>query len=91
MAVAEIEKTYKFADFPEVEAGRVKWPMSTLRIKSENRKQLIDLAEKILNAWRKYSDESVGILAETDAPHNTITQVKNIRSEFITRTQKFTT
>ena len=75
MAVAPIEKEYKFADFPEVEAGRVKWPMSTLRIKSENRKQLIDLAEKILAAWRKYSDESVGILAETDAPHNTITPI----------------
>ena len=75
MAVAEIEKTYKFADFPEVEAGRVKWPMSTLRIKSENRKQLIDLAEKILTAWRTYSDESVGIFAETDAPHNTITPI----------------
>lgn len=75
MAVAPIEKKYKFDGFPEVEAGRVKWPMSTLRIKSENRKQLIDLAEKILAAWRKYSDESVGILAETDAPHNTITPI----------------
>ena len=52
MALAPVEKTYKFADFPEVEAGRVKWAMSTLRLKSENRQQLIDLAEKILNAWR---------------------------------------
>lgn len=75
MAEAKIEKEYKFADFPEVQAGRVKWPMSTLRIKSENRKQLIDLAEKILTAWRSYSDESVGIWAETDAPHNTITPI----------------
>jgi len=33
------------------------------------------LAEKILSAWRNYSDESVGILAETDAPHNTITPI----------------
>ena len=48
---------------------------STLRLRSENRKSLIDLAEKILSAWRKYSDESVGILAETDAPHNTITPI----------------
>ena len=61
MALAPVEKTYKFADFPEVEAGRVKWAMSTLRLKSENRQQLIDLAEKILNAWRSYSDESIGI------------------------------
>ncbi len=75
MAKAEIEKKYSFAGFPEVEAGRVKWPMSTLRLRSENRKQLIDLAEKILAAWRGYSDESVEIFAETDAPHNTITPI----------------
>ncbi len=75
MAEAEIEQVYKFANFPEVEAGRVKWPMSTLRLRSENRKQLIDCAEIVLNAWRKYSDSSVDILAETDAPHNTITPI----------------
>ena len=81
MEIAEIEKSYTFADFPEVTAGRVKWPMSTLRLRSENRKQLIDLAEKILAAWRKYSDESVGILAETDAPHNTITPIGRRRGK----------
>lgn len=81
MEIAEIEKSYTFADFPNVTAGRVKWPMSTLRLRSENRKQLIDLAEKILTAWRKYSDESVGILAETDAPHNTITPIGRRRGK----------
>ncbi len=81
MEIADIEKSYTFADFPDVTAGRVKWPMSTLRLRSENRKQLIDLAEKILAAWRKYSDESVGILAETDAPHNTITPIGRRRGK----------
>ena len=75
MAVAPVEKEYKFLSFPEVEAGRVKWPMSTLRIRSESPTRLIVLAEKILEAWRTYSDESVGIFAETDAPHNTITPI----------------
>ena len=81
MELAEIEKFYKFADFPEVEAGRVKWAMSTLRLRSENRHRLIDLAEKILKAWRGYSDESVDILAETDAPHNTITPIGRRRGK----------
>ncbi|MBQ9486507.1 MAG: UDP-glucose--hexose-1-phosphate uridylyltransferase [Selenomonadaceae bacterium] len=81
MELAKVEKKYKFEGFPDVEAGRVKWPMSTLRLRSENRKQLIDLAEKILAAWRKYSDESVGILAETDAPHNTITPIGRRRGK----------
>lgn len=75
MAVAPIEKNFKFEDFSDVEAGHVKWPMSTLRLRSNDRKQLVDLAEKILIAWRGYSDESVGIFAETDAPHNTITPI----------------
>ena len=75
MARAEREKSYVFKGFPDVTAGRVKWPMSTLRLSSENRSQLMGLCEKILSYWRGYSDESVGILAETDAPHNTITPI----------------
>lgn len=76
MAKAPIEKEYEFAGFPDVKAGRLKWPMSAIRITSENRQQLIDLAEKILNAWRGYTDESVTIFAETDGePHNTITPI----------------
>ncbi|MDY3740530.1 MAG: UDP-glucose--hexose-1-phosphate uridylyltransferase [Selenomonadaceae bacterium] len=76
MAKAPIEKEYEFAGSPDVKAGRLKWPMSAIRITSENRQQLIDLAEKILNAWRGYTDESVTIFAETDGePHNTITPI----------------
>lgn len=76
MAKAPLEKEYEFAGFPDVKAGRLKWPMSAIRITSENRQQLIDLAEKILNAWRGYTDESVTIFAETDGePHNTITPI----------------
>ena len=50
--------------------------MSALRLTSENRQQLIDLAEHILNKWREYSDESVGVLAYSgEEPHNTITPI----------------
>ncbi len=76
MAKAAIEKEYSFPEYPDVQAGRVKWPMSALRLTSENRQQLIDLAEHILTLWRGYSDESVGILAESEGePHNTITPI----------------
>ena len=76
MAKAPVEKEYEFAEFPEVQAGRVKWPMSALRLTSENRQQLIDLAEHVLNKWREYSDESVGVLAYSgEEPHNTITPI----------------
>lgn len=66
MAKAPIEKFYTFPGFEDIKVGRVKWPMSTIRLQGEDREELADLAEKILDAWRKYSDPSVEILAETD-------------------------
>ena len=76
MAKAAVEKEYRFAGFPAVQAGRVRWPMSAIRLTSENRAQLVDLAERILAKWRSYSDASVGVLAESDGePHNTITPI----------------
>lgn len=81
MAKAPIEKTYTFPGFENIKVGRVKWPMSTIRLQGEDREELADLAEKILDAWRKYSDPSVEILAETDdTPHNTITPIARRRS-----------
>ena len=56
-----------------VEAGVVDWPMTCLRFISEDKDQLKAIAMTVLNAWRQYSDESCGILAQTDAPHNTVT------------------
>ena len=80
MAKAPVEKTYSAAGFPNVKIGRVKWPMSTIRLTGDDREELADLAEKILDKWRKYSDESVGILAESDGqPHNTITPIARRR------------
>lgn len=82
MEKAPIEQTYTFPDFPDVETGRVKWPMSTLRLRSTNRKQLIDLCVKILDHWRAYSDPSVDILAETEGTlHNTITPIGRRRGD----------
>ncbi len=80
MAKAPVEKTYNFEGFAGVTAGRVKWPMSALRLSGEDWEELVPLATKILGKWRTYSDESVGVLAETDhTPHNTITPIARRR------------
>ena len=79
MERAAVEREYSFANYPQVRAGRVKWPMSTLRLTSSDKGALIDLATAILAAWRTYSDASAEILAETDAPHNTITPIARRR------------
>lgn len=66
MEKAPIEIPFTFPGFEDVAAGIVKWPMSVVRIASENPDRLIDLADKILNAWRGYTDESAFIFAETE-------------------------
>ncbi len=76
MAKAPIEHELTFNGFPDVKAGIVKWPMSVIRTSSADPERLIALAEKILSAWRGYTDEDAFIFAETDGePHNTITPI----------------
>lgn len=83
MAKAKIEEKIEFKNYPEVEAGIVKWPMSVIRIKSLNSEKLIELADKILKKWREYSDSTVGILANSNStPHNTITPIARRRGEY---------
>lgn len=80
MAKAPIETEIKFTGFDDIDAGIVKWPMSVIRITGENKKRLVELADKILNKWRGYTDEEQFIYAETDGePHNTITPIARIR------------
>ncbi|MGI6182819.1 MAG: UDP-glucose--hexose-1-phosphate uridylyltransferase [Candidatus Fimadaptatus sp.] len=53
----------------------VDWPMPTVALISSDRERLIAKADEVLQAWREYSDPELGILAHTDAPHNTITPI----------------
>ena len=74
MSRAVIEKEVVFKGFEDVEAGILKWPMSVIRIRSTSQERLVDLADKILGAWREYTDEEAFICAKTNGePHNTIT------------------
>lgn len=82
MAKAPIEKVISFTDFDDVSAGIVKWPMSVIRLSCKNADRLVELADKILTAWRGYTDESAFIFAQTDGePHNTITPIARKRGE----------
>ena len=80
MAKAEIETPLSFPGFEDVKAGIVKWPMSVIRLRCADKLRVAELADKILTAWRGYSDPSVTIFAETDGgPHNTITPIARRR------------
>ena len=82
MERAPIETEVSFAGYDDVKAGIVRWPLSTIRLQSLNRESLVGLADKILTAWRGYTDESAFIFAETEGtPHNTITPIARRRGE----------
>ena len=80
MEVAPLQKSFTFEGFESVKAGIVQWPMSVIRLTSDSKDDLTNLAEKILLAWRQYSDPSVQVLAESDGtPHHTITPIARKR------------
>lgn len=83
MENAPIEKDFVLSDFPNVDAGIVKWPMSVIRLKSRERKELAAACNYVLEKWREYSDPSVGVYAYTDdVPHNTVTPISRMNGEF---------
>lgn len=82
MAKAPVEEPVEFAGFGDVKAGIVRWPMSVIRLSCPDSDRIIQLADKILSAWRAYSDPSVSVYAETEGtPHNTITPIARKRGE----------
>lgn len=82
MARAPIEIPFRFSGYEDVQAGIVKWPMSVIRISSTDTRRLVELADRILERWRGYSDASAFIFAGTDGePHNTITPIARKRGD----------
>ncbi|MFW6001662.1 MAG: UDP-glucose--hexose-1-phosphate uridylyltransferase [Halanaerobium sp.] len=77
---------YEHSNFPDVKISKLKWPMTVIRLKAEIKEDLINLADKILENWREYSDPGLNILAfsaETGRKkaHNTITPIARKKNE----------
>ena len=82
METADLETEITFRGYEDIHAGIVKWPMSVIRLDGKDPVRLAQLADKILICWRGYSDESVGVIAQSDGePHNTITPIARRRGE----------
>ena len=76
MNKAPVETEFVIPGYEGVKAGIVKWPMSVIRLVSADRKALAECSNKVLVAWRAYSDPAAMIFSETDGtPHNTITPI----------------
>lgn len=73
---ADYSHHFTLKDQTDVEAGILEWPMSVIRLRSENRQAIAKAADQIMTAWKDYSDESVGVYAYTaDEPHNAVTPI----------------
>ena len=82
METAPVETEVTFRGFEDVKAGIVKWPMSVIRLEGSAPDRLSELADKILTAWRGYTDETVGVIAFSGGePHNTITPIARRKGE----------
>ena len=77
MMRAEVAESFTMGAFPGVEGAVLTWPLSVLRLRSASRGDLLAAAVHVIDAWRAWTDESVGVIAldEDGTRHNTVTPV----------------
>lgn len=61
--------------FPSVRIDVIDWPLTVLKLVSDDRASIEDLSTIILKQWIDYSDERVELTAHTFERHNTITPI----------------
>ncbi|MBP2058388.1 UDPglucose--hexose-1-phosphate uridylyltransferase [Lactobacillus colini] len=85
MMSASIKKNIGFNSYPNVQAGIVDWPMSDLRLISEDSLDLIDLGSKIIKFWDHYDDAACQIKSyDGKIRHHTVTPIMHSgRGKFI--------
>ena len=67
--------TYVIPGSQDVKVEWLNWPLSVLRA-TGSKERVAGFAERVLEAWRGYSDPEATVFAETDGvPHNTITPI----------------
>lgn len=78
---AKVKTKIKDNKYPYVTAGILDWPGTAIRIKSDKRNEVIDIADRIREAWVNYSNPALGIIAEDkDGVHNAVspTVIKSV-------------
>lgn len=78
MQKAQVIKEYNCKKYDNLKIGILKWPLSVIRIVSDNMEELVDFSDYIFTKWKDYSDNEVEVYAYSDdgeIPHNTITPI----------------
>ena len=78
----EIIKTIQLKKYPDLKVEIVRWPLSTVRVSSLNKNDVIEFASDLLDKWREYSNEKLDIIAFTNELHNTITPIARMKNGY---------
>ncbi len=63
---------------------RLYWPVSVIRVLSNEKDELINVAAYIMKKWRRYDNIELGIIHKTTENHNAITPIaRKIKDEYI--------
>lgn len=71
----------QLSNIPDATLGIRDWYNSVVHIASRNKFRALELADRIYKKWQAYSDESIGIFAYTNAPHNTVTPIASMNQK----------
>ena len=70
---AQIKTKIKDKKYPYVTVGILDWAGTVIRIKSDKRNEVVDIADRLREAWVNYSNPELGIIAEDEnGIHNAI-------------------
>lgn len=70
---AKIRTKIKDKKYPYVTVGILDWAGTVIRIKSDKRNEIVDIADRIREAWVNYNNPELGIIAEDEKGiHNAI-------------------
>lgn len=82
METAKQLETITSKKYLSVSYGRVYWPLSVIRCRSKDEKELVQFVCDVLEKWKQYSDESLDIVAYTgEIPHHTITPIARYKDD----------
>ncbi len=81
MENAKVIETLKLSQYPHSQIDILYWPLSTVRITSSSKDEIISFANALLKKWREYSCKEIDILAYTgETMHNTITPIARMKN-----------
>lgn len=76
MEQAQVKSRHSLKAFPGVSLERLDWPLTVIRLRSDQREHVIGAACHITDIWKTHDDAECSILSHThDTSHHTVTPI----------------